>query len=294
MRTGRKRHAQPFAAGAIRQLPRKAGADVTVVRIRAQGPRELHGHDRWELVIVLAGTGIHRTNAEDRRIAAGDAFAITPGELHAYAKVDRLQLVNVLLPDPDRLVPVDEQATLPGWPALFREAGQPGVRLDIAGLAQVCLLVDDLEMVLRRQDPGWRSESRCLLIRMLISLARRAPAAGDAPQPIAQLLAWMARNSAAPIHVAAMARRLGWSANSLLRAFRRATGTSPKDHLIGLRLAEARRLLADSRFPISTVAGRCGFEDPSYFARVFRRRLGLTPQRWRERQTQLRPRLELT
>ncbi len=51
--------------------------------------------------------------------------------------------------------------------------------------------------------------------------------------------------------------------------------------LMALRLERARELLRDRRFaslPVSEIAARCGFEDPSHFARRFRRRFGEAPR----------------
>lgn len=54
--------------------------------------------------------------------------------------------------------------------------------------------------------------------------------------------------------------------------------------LLGVRLARARQLLADERFarvPIGEVAARCGFAEPSHFARCFRTRYGAAPGSYR-------------
>lgn len=50
------------------------------------------------------------------------------------------------------------------------------------------------------------------------------------------------------------------------------------------RLETACNLLNTTGLPVSNVATRSGFRDPSYFARVFRRRFGLSPRDWRARQ----------
>ena len=51
-------------------------------------------------------------------------------------------------------------------------------------------------------------------------------------------------------------------------------GTSVAQHLI------ARRLLADGA-PVAEAARAVGFDDPGYFARLFRRCLGITPGAYR-------------
>jgi two-component system response regulator YesN len=57
------------------------------------------------------------------------------------------------------------------------------------------------------------------------------------------------------------------------------------DYLTERRMAEARRLLADTTESVTTIASRTGFGSPSYFQRVFKRREGLTPLEYRERTT---------
>jgi len=61
-------------------------------------------------------------------------------------------------------------------------------------------------------------------------------------------------------------------------------GTTFGEQLLGVRLGRARELLADERFarvPIGDVAARCGFAEPSHFARCFRSRYGAAPGSYR-------------
>ena len=69
------------------------------------------------------------------------------------------------------------------------------------------------------------------------------------------------------------------SKRSLYYAFAHA-GTTFNDQLMRLRLERARDLLRDARFtdlPIAEIAARCGFADPSHFARRFRRQFAEAP-----------------
>ena len=64
---------------------------------------------------------------------------------------------------------------------------------------------------------------------------------------------------------------------------RRRTGRTVQDWIIDRRMAESRRLLADTDLPIQEVARRVGITDPGYFSRLFRRTHGTTPRSWRGR-----------
>ncbi|WP_407700199.1 helix-turn-helix domain-containing protein [Steroidobacter agaridevorans] len=66
------------------------------------------------------------------------------------------------------------------------------------------------------------------------------------------------------------------------RVFRLSVGTSPREYLLQLRLQRAKALLKDSSSSVCEIAGICGFADQSHLTRMFRRRVGATPARWRK------------
>jgi transcriptional regulator GlxA family with amidase domain len=68
---------------------------------------------------------------------------------------------------------------------------------------------------------------------------------------------------------------------TLKRRFKRATGSSLIDYLQNLRVEEAKRLLETGTKPVEEISFEVGYEDPSFFRRLFKRRTGLTPSRYR-------------
>ncbi len=82
--------------------------------------------------------------------------------------------------------------------------------------------------------------------------------------------------------LAQYASRLGLSTARLNRLARAEAGR-PALELVHERLTrEACRRLAYIAAPAATLGAELGFDDPAYFCRFFKRRTGLTPQRWRE------------
>ncbi len=59
------------------------------------------------------------------------------------------------------------------------------------------------------------------------------------------------------------------------------TGHSPNHFIRIVRLQKAKDLLANPHMNITAVAIECGYNDPGYFSRVFKKETGLTPQEWR-------------
>ncbi|MFE1793688.1 helix-turn-helix domain-containing protein, partial [Streptomyces sp. NPDC059525] len=56
-------------------------------------------------------------------------------------------------------------------------------------------------------------------------------------------------------------------------------------YLLGIRLTRAKELLARTDLPVAGIARRVGYEDPAYFSRLFSRRVGMAPVRFRAQQS---------
>lgn len=109
---------------------------------------------------------------------------------------------------------------------------------------------------------------------------------------IARCQAWIAQNYEHDAPVASMARLSGLAERSFKRRFLRATGMSPLEYVHTLRLEEAKQMLETGELPIEAVANEVGYEDASFFGRLFRRKVGLTPAQYRKRFGALRRVLE--
>jgi len=68
---------------------------------------------------------------------------------------------------------------------------------------------------------------------------------------------------------------------TLKRRFKIATGSSLIARLQDLRVEEAKRLLEASAMPVDEISLDVGYEDASFFRRLFKRRTGLTPSQYR-------------
>jgi len=60
------------------------------------------------------------------------------------------------------------------------------------------------------------------------------------------------------------------------------------DYIHALRLEQAKQLLETGDLPVEAVANEVGYEDASFFGRLFRRKVGLTPAQYRIRFSALR------
>lgn len=105
---------------------------------------------------------------------------------------------------------------------------------------------------------------------------------------IARCQEWAARNYDRESPVAAMASFSGLSERNFKRRFARSTGMSPLEYIQTLRIEESKQILETTELSVEAVAIQVGYEDSSFFGRLFRRRVGLTPAQYRKRFRSLR------
>lgn len=86
-----------------------------------------------------------------------------------------------------------------------------------------------------------------------------------------------------PLGTAAIAARLGITARTLETIFRKAIGETPGAYYQRLRLGAARRLVLDTRIPMTEIAARTGYGSPASFARAFAAAFGEAPTSMRQR-----------
>ena len=83
--------------------------------------------------------------------------------------------------------------------------------------------------------------------------------------------------------VEAVSAKMHMSAQTFRRRLLGATGTSPKDYILGIQMEKAAGLLLhETAMPVQEVGRRCGFDDASSFAHSFRRFYGCSPSSYRD------------
>ena len=88
------------------------------------------------------------------------------------------------------------------------------------------------------------------------------------------------------IHLEQVADAVGFSPAYLSRIFKEKTGTNFVAYVNQMRIEASKAELLSTDFSVSQVAQRCGFENVSYFTRVFKKFTGVTPAKYRLRRGQ--------
>lgn len=104
---------------------------------------------------------------------------------------------------------------------------------------------------------------------------------GDKPPLANDIASYLLRHYREPISLEDISNNTFFSVAYCEREFHKAFGKSIIHYLIDLRISEAKKLLMDTSLPSSVIAGMVGFEDPNYFSRIFKKRIGFSPIQYR-------------
>ncbi len=261
-----------------------------------QHPHDLtsveHFHDFCELVLITSGGTVHRIDGEEYRVGAGDVFLIQGNLRHHFAERSKVGMLNVQF-DPARLpLPFHSLRQIPGYHVIFHlepasrdKSGAGRLRLDGEKRMHAEALVRRLRQELRSQAPGFEAAALALLLELIVFVARsyaEAPRENQAALlRIGEAVSRIERDFAHRITLAELAAAAHLSPNHLLRLFKAATGSSPGDYLLRVRLNHAAKLLRESSRSIGEIASSSGFADSNYVSRRFRARYGQSPRDYR-------------
>ncbi|PAU88550.1 AraC family transcriptional regulator [Pseudomonas sp. WN033] len=98
---------------------------------------------------------------------------------------------------------------------------------------------------------------------------------------ILQIQHWLEEHFSEKFRFEDVASQHGMSIRNFMRRFQSATGDKPLHYLQRLRIETAKNLLSTTRRSIKTISYDIGYDDASFFARLFRQHTGLSPNQFR-------------
>lgn len=100
-------------------------------------------------------------------------------------------------------------------------------------------------------------------------------------QAIDKVTAFIEANYKEDISLDEMAKVAVLSRYYLVRCFKQYKGTTPHEYLLNIRIQRGKKLLYTTNHTLEQIAEQCGFSDVSYFIRIFRKRVSVTPNQFR-------------
>lgn len=119
------------------------------------------------------------------------------------------------------------------------------------------------------------------MVRTYCNMVREKGRKSHSPL-VQNTLIYIDENLSGDLSLTHLARRMEVSPGYLSTRFHQETGSTLAAHITAVRMKNAVQLLGQPRLQIQAVAQLCGFADPNYFARQFKRFCGMTPLQYRK------------
>lgn len=246
-----------------------------------------HRHvDFYELVIVCSGRARNENSRRSDQIRAGHVYLLPSGSVHCYVKLENFRHYNILF-QPQILNAGSVSITaLPGYSHLFcflfdgEDRCSPLLSVEEPVLAQLISMIETIRNEIALRMSGWQETAYFEFMRMLVYLLRHCvpqnTGIGQSAFQIGYAIRAMEEDCARQFMLKDLAELVHMSQSSFRHHFTEITGIPPGEYLLKLRLKKALLMLM-SPDQISNIAIQCGFCDNNYFARQFRKRLGMSP-----------------
>lgn len=239
-----------------------------------------HVHEGYALGVIETGGLRFDYLGREHRAAQGSVNLVEPGEPHnGDAGGGAGWSYRMLYLQPELVRRAAEQIGI--------RAQQPHFPSGVLQDAPLAARLRELHGLLEtRAGSALELDARLLglLVRWVALHAEgppHPPRSGAEPSAVRRALELLHARWDSELRLEELARVAGLSPFHLVRVFGKAMGVPPSRYLVQLRVARARRMLAEAR-PLAEVAVACGFADQSHLTREFKRILGVPPGRYRK------------
>ena len=263
----------------------KQDADTGIESVRAHfvgHAYDPHWHDSFLVGVTEQGVQQFNCRRVRHRSTPGQVFLLEPGDIHdGLAPTDEGFTYSTLYLEPawldQQLRALFEHAPDDSLPSFADTLCHDERLAQATALAFQAVHTQDLRIVRQTaMDDLLACLTRHLHWRRRINPDPRLPLTAQRARD------YLHANLERDIGLEDLAHACGIDRFRLTRAFKAAFGIAPHAYLIQLRLARARRLLAQGQTP-AEVAVALGFADQSHLGRWFRRAYRLTPADYRRR-----------
>lgn len=250
-----------------------------------------HWHNEFEIVAVSDGVVDCHVGQESFRLKAGEAVFINSRVLHQFTAKDYGIMPNIVFsPEfiaPEQTVIYDkfiapiEKSTMEYL--VFKNTCEWHNRvLELLSTLFYEISVDGFNELKVRNI---LSEAWVIILEQVRHTLRENNCVNDANSSgnsVKLMIQYIGAHYMEEISLNDIAASVNISKNTAMRYFAANIGVSPVDYLIKYRIGISCKMLRETSDKISHIAGCVGYENTSYFCRLFRKYVGVSPKKYRE------------
>lgn len=239
----------------------------------------LHGHDFYEIDIIIGGASATTLNGKTKLAKTGTIFFLSPEDFHDYSGDEKLDIYNIQF---------SEDMVSSGILERIASSRNRIYYPDEKCFRSICTLTAEMDNINTGDYANAEILSRlleCILLllcRNLTNEQNASPGNSDMQKAVIYIHAHFRENPS----LCDVAGVLHLNEKYFCRKFREYTGQKYKDYLKTMKLRYARRLILATSRPISEISSESGYGSQSHFNREFKEFYGSAPLEFRRKTQQ--------
>lgn len=250
----------------------------------------LHWHDEAELIVIKKGSGIVLVDLEKYQVSANDIIVVLPGHLHAIRELPghAMEYENILFRSEllfSRTEDISDAFLRPLFHGDFTV--EHYIHPGLTYYEEFISIVQNMDDLCRERQTGYQLSLKGHLFQLFYLLItnrnEKVPTKSElrSLEKLKFIIGYIEQHYAEPITISRMAELCYFSPSHFMKFFKNNMGTTFTQYLNDYRLTVARRLLNSSSLSILEIAEHSGFDNLSYFNRLFKKKYGVTPRQMR-------------
>ena len=250
-----------------------------------------HWHDETELIVIQKGSGIVYVDFNRYEVSAGSIIVVLPGHLHSIEGVCRgkMEYENILFRGEMLQSPADDLCSEQFLEPLFggRIPVDQHIHPGLSYYDQFSTVIKQMDRLCDRRPRGYQLALKGglyeLMFLLFSHLQENSMTASQEKnlQKIKFIIRYIQEHYPEPVTVSQMAELCHYSSSHFMKFFKENMKTSFVHYLNDYRLTMAHRMLGMTSDSVLEIAQKCGFDNLSYFNRMFKKKYGVTPRQIR-------------
>lgn len=250
-----------------------------------------HWHNDMEIIYIKKGTGTITVDLVPHKVSNGDIVVVPPGQLHSIEQFAdaSMEYENIIFQLSMLMSPQGDVCSEEFFQPMIHGKLLPDTlyKPNSSHYPALSGCLDTIDDICRDFAPGYQLAIKGQLFSFFYELTKSLHHTmphknNKSLDRLKGLLKHVETNYPEKITVADAARICGFSQSHFMKFFKSSMGISFIDYLNDYRITMAARLLTSSSDTVVNIASETGFENLSYFNRVFKRKYQCTPTEFRK------------